>query len=104
VDSVLAAWTQLIRHMTGRYDVLERVRIEYPSIGQDDLFESWFRCPVEFGAPANDIRIKDTIWGLVAAQAQKGMNEKPVSMCDQELEGIHRGSRITERAGQHMAP
>lgn len=44
VDSVLAAWTQLIRHMTGRYDVLERVRIEYPSIGQDDLFESWFRC------------------------------------------------------------
>ena len=104
VDSVLAAWTQLIRHMTGRYDVLERVRIEYPSIGQDDLFESWFRCPVEFGAPTNDIRIKASIWELVPAQAQRGMNEKLVNLCEQELQRIQRGWRITDRARHHMAP
>ncbi len=48
VDSVLAAWTQFLRTVTGRYDVLERVTIEYRSIGQDDLFEGWFRCPTAF--------------------------------------------------------
>ncbi|MGC8121023.1 AraC family transcriptional regulator [Marinobacter sp. VGCF2001] len=104
VDSVLAAWTQMIRHMTGRYDVLERVRIEYPSIGLDDLFESWFRCPVEFGTPVNDIRVKSAVWKLTPAQSQPGMHEKLMGLCEQELRQIERGWRMADRARHQMTP
>ncbi|PSF04681.1 AraC family transcriptional regulator [Marinobacter fuscus] len=104
VDSVLSAWTQLIRHMTGQYDVLERVRIEYPSIGMDDLFESWFRCPVEFGAATNDIRVREPIWASAPAQAHAGMHEKLAGLCEQELQQIKRGWRMTDRARMQLTP
>ncbi|WP_029652217.1 AraC family transcriptional regulator [Marinobacter daepoensis] len=104
VDSVLAGWTQLIRHMTGRYDVLDRVRIEYPSRGLDDVFESWFRCPVEFGASTNDIRIKEQVWGLLPLQAHAGMHEKLTNVCELELQQMQRGWSTADRARHHIAP
>lgn len=104
VDSILAAWTQLVRHMTGRYDVLEQVRIEYPSIGLDDVFESWFRCPVEFGAAENSIRLKTGPWLQRPFQAHEGMHEKLTGSCEQELKQIHKGWSIADRARYLMTP
>ena len=76
VDSVLAAWTQFLRTVTGRYDVLEKVTIEYRSIGQDDLFESWFRCPVQFGASSNSLTVRQDIWESASQQAQPAMHHR----------------------------
>ncbi|KPQ27262.1 MAG: transcriptional regulator, AraC family [Marinobacter excellens HL-55] len=104
VDSILAAWTQLVRHITGRYDVLEQVRIEYPSIGLDDVFESWFRCPVEFGAAENSIRLKASPWLQRPFQAHEGMHEKLTGSCEQELKQIHKGWSIADRARYLMTP
>lgn len=104
VDSILAAWTQLIRHMTGRYDILERVRIEYPSIGLDEVFESWFRCPVEFGAKENSIRLKDSVWLQAPSQAHQGMHEKLTAWCEQELQQIRKGWSVADRARYLMTP
>lgn len=104
VDSILAAWTQLARHLTGRYDVLEQVCIEYSSIGLDDVFESWFRCPVEFGAAENSIRLKPSAWLQTPFQAHKGMHEKLTSWCDHELTQIRKGWSVADRARYLITP
>lgn len=104
VDSILAAWTQMVRHMTGRYDVLEQVRIEYPSIGLDEVFESWFRCPVEFGATENAIRVKASVWAQVPFQAHTGMHEKLTNGCEQELRQLRRGWSVADRARHLITP
>jgi len=104
VDSILASWTQLIRHMTGRYDVLERVFIEYPSVGLDEIFESWFRCPVEFGAATNAIRVKKSAWHQTPAQAHRGVHRQLRQWCEQELQKIHRGWSTADRARYLITP
>lgn len=104
VDSVLAAWVQFVRTITGQYEVLERVSIEYPSIGQDDLFESWFRCPVQFGANQNSITLKPEIWTQPTIQAQPAMHEKLVGLCDQELQQIRKGWTTRDRVKHLLTP
>lgn len=104
VDSVLAAWTQLARTLSGRYDVLEKVRIEYPSIGLDDLFESWFRCPVEFGAADNSLTLKNGAWRQPSSQAHPAMHEQLCMMCERELERIKRGWSTSDRVRHLMTP
>ncbi|MBW7472517.1 AraC family transcriptional regulator [Marinobacter sp. M216] len=104
VDSVLAAWTQFVRNVTGQYEVLERVTIEYPSVGQDDLFESWFRCPVHFGAKENGITLKPEIWTQPTRQAQAAMHEKLVDLCERELQQIRKGWTTGDRVKHLLTP
>lgn len=104
VDSVLAAWTQFVRNITGRYEVLERVTIEYPSIGQDDLFESWFRCPVHFGADKNSITLKSDTWTQPTLGAHPAMHEKLVALCDREFQQIQRGWTTGDRVKHLLTP
>ncbi len=103
VDSVLAAWTQFVRTLTSRYEVLDRVTIEYPSIGQDDLFESWFRCPVQFGAPENSITLKAELWNHRSLEAQPAMHEHLVQICERELQQIKKGWTTGDRV-RHLLP
>lgn len=104
VDSILASWTQLARHMIGQYDVLESVRIEYPSVGLDDVFESWFRCPVEFGARENAVRFRESAWQQATSQHHAGMHEQLTALCDQALERIQRGWKLSDRVQHLMTP
>ncbi|MBW0149177.1 AraC family transcriptional regulator [Marinobacter arenosus] len=104
VDSVLAAWTQFVRNVTGQYEVLDQVTIEYPSIGQDELFESWFRCPVHFGAAENGITLKADTWGHPTLQAQAAMHEKLVEFCERELQQIRKGWTTGDRVKHLLTP
>lgn len=104
VDSVLAAWTQMARTLTGRYDLLEKVCIEYRSNGLDDLFESWFRCPVEFGADENSLTFKESAWRQPSIQAHPAMHAHLGRLCEQELEKIRRGWQMSDRVRHLMTP
>jgi len=104
VDSVLAGWTQLARHMTGQYDVLKTVRIEYPSVGLDEVFESWFRCPVEFGAAENAIEFRKHSWHQTPTQAHSGMHDTLRALCERESEQIRKGWRVTDRVKHLLTP
>lgn len=104
VDSVLAAWTQFLRTVTGRYDVLEKVTIEYRSIGDDELFESWFRCPVQFGAPENAITVRPDIWQSESLHAQPAMHEKLAELCEREMQQIRRGWSVADRVKNLLTP
>ncbi len=104
VDSVLAAWTQFIRTVTGQYDVLERVTIEYPSIGLDDQFESWFRCPVYFGARENGLTVNADAWSRPCLQAQPAMHEQLTRLCEREMQRIRRGWTTRDQVRHLLTP
>ncbi|MDO3722739.1 AraC family transcriptional regulator [Marinobacter sp. chi1] len=104
VDSVLSGWTQFVRTVTGRYEVLERVEIEYPSIGQDELFESWFRCPVHFGASENAITLKQDVWTAPSLEAQPAMHASLIDLCEQEMTLIERGWSTSDRVQHLLTP
>ncbi|MBU2874640.1 AraC family transcriptional regulator [Marinobacter salexigens] len=104
VDSVLSAWTQFLRTISGHWDVLERVTIEYPSTGMDELFEAWFRCPVQFGAAANGITVRQDIWRQDTLQAQSAMYDKLTLLCDMEMREIQRGWTTGDRVKSLLTP
>lgn len=104
VDSVLSAWTQFLRTVSGCWDVLERVSIEYPSTGMDELFEAWFSCPVQFGAAKNSVTVRQDIWRQDTLQAQPAMHEKLTLLCDVEMREIQRGWTSGDRVKSLLTP
>jgi len=104
VDSVLAAWTQFLRNASGQYAVLERVSIEYASLGLDDQFERWFGCPVQFGADTNSITLRPDIWVQPSLHAQPAMYEKLTGLCELELQQIRRGWTTSDRVKNLLTP
>ncbi|MDO6823751.1 AraC family transcriptional regulator [Marinobacter sp. 1_MG-2023] len=104
VDSVLSAWTQFLRSVTGQWDVLERVTIEYPSRGLDEMFEGWFHCPVQFGAAMNSVTVRQEVWNQGTVQAQPAMHEKLIQICDAEIQEIQRGWTTGDRVRRLLTP
>ncbi|MBK1852490.1 AraC family transcriptional regulator [Marinobacter sp. 1-4A] len=104
VDSVLSAWTQFLRTVSGQWDVLEKVCIEYPSTGMDELYEAWFRCPVQFGAATNSIAVRQDIWSQTTLLAQPAMHEKLLLLCETELRDIQRGWTTGDRVKSLLTP
>ncbi|WP_298450223.1 AraC family transcriptional regulator [uncultured Marinobacter sp.] len=104
VDSVLSAWTQFLRTVSGQWDVLEKVSIEYPSTGMDELFEAWFRCPVQFGAASNSITVRQDIWRQDTLQAQSAIHEKLTLLCEVEMREIQRGWTTGDRVKSLLTP
>lgn len=104
VDSVLAAWTQFLRIITGQNKVIERVTIEYPSQDQDDVFERWFGCPVRFGAEGNSLRLAPGIREAASLQAQAAMYEKLSGQCYRDLLRIRAGWSTGDRVKDLLPP
>ena len=104
VDSVLAAWAQFLRTLTGDYGVLESVQIEYPSQGMDEMYESWFRCPVQFGAAENSLVVKADTWQQTPRQAQSAMHSALVRQCEQQLQQVQRGWTLQQQVQYCLTP
>lgn len=104
VDSVLAAWAQFLRLITGHDRVIERVNIEYPSQGYDDVFERWFGCPVRFGAEGNSLRLASGIAEAASLQAQAAMFESLSGQCALELSRIRAGWSTADRVKDQLSP
>lgn len=104
VDSVLAGWTQLLRELSGQYRVLERVTIEYPSQGLDATFESWFDCPVMFGASENALQLAPGISEMRSLHAQPATHKYQLAECEKSLKRIRAGWSIKDRVKEKLPP
>ncbi|KPP97918.1 AraC family transcriptional regulator [Marinobacter sp. HL-58] len=104
VDSVLGAWTQFLRAITGRSRVIERVTIEYPSQGQDEVFEQWFGCPVSFGSGGNSLRLAAGIAETSSLHTQPAMYEQLRQQCQRELMRIRAGWSTGDRVKDLLPP
>lgn len=104
VDSVLAAWTQLLRLVSGQHQVLEWVRIEYPSQGLEAEFEAWFGCPVRFGASGNALQLRPEVRDAPCLQAQPGMFHQLARQCERQLLKTRSRWTMGDRVKERMAP
>lgn len=104
VDSVLAAWTQFLRIITGYDKVLERVSIEYPTQGQDAVFERWFGCPVQFGASGNSLRLAPGIAEAASLQSQPAMFDTLTQECEHQFARIRAGWSTGDRVKDMLPP
>lgn len=104
VDSVLAAWTQFLRVVSGQQKVLERVSIEYPSQGMDAEFEAWFGCPVQFGAAENSIHLLAATRDAPSIHAQPGMFDMLSRQCERQLLKIRSNWTMGDRVKDRLAP
>lgn len=104
VDSVLAAWVQFLRTITGRQRVVERVEIEYSSRGLEERFSRWFDCPVLFGAHCNRIVLHPGTAALPSLQAQPAVYELLRGECHRELEQLRAGWNTGDRVREVLAP
>lgn len=104
VDSVLAAWTRLLRIVSGQQEVLARVSIEYPSQGLDGEFENWFGCPVHFDANQNAIHLLPAIRDTPSLQAHPGMYDLLARQCERQLLKTRSDWSIGDRVKDRLAP
>lgn len=104
VDSILAAWTQFLRAITGRSAVLSRVTIEYPSQGLDAEFEDWFGCPVTFGADRNSLYLAPDTLNLPSLHAQPAMHRKLSDHCSAALQRLRSGWRVQDQVKEKLSP
>lgn len=104
VDSVLGGWTRFLRRVTGEQAVLRKVMIEYPDLGQSEVFEQWFGCPVVFGAEENSVQLHRDIAPLIPAQAQPAMHRALVQQCNTQLERIRGGWNIIDQVKEKLTP
>ncbi|OEY66966.1 AraC family transcriptional regulator [Marinobacter sp. X15-166B] len=103
VDSVLAAWTQLVRALTGTTRVLQAVAIEYPSQGLDAEFEAFFQCPVHFNAKHNGITLARSLASHPSVSAQPAMHRKLTTDCELALGRIRSGWTLQDRIKEKVA-
>lgn len=104
VDSVMAGWTQFLRRVTGETEVLDQVNIEYPDQGQQDAFEAWFGCPVNFGAEENSILLRPKIATAASNQSQPAMHRALIQQCDTQLKRIRGGWTIIDQVRDKLMP
>ncbi|MBS3803901.1 MAG: AraC family transcriptional regulator [Oleiphilaceae bacterium] len=97
VDSVLAGWTQFLRLITGRTQVLAKVTIEYPEQGLDAEFERWFGCPVSFGEKHNRVYLAPGLSSLPSQQSQPAMHRLLCEDCNQALSRLQSGWGTADR-------
>jgi AraC-like DNA-binding protein len=97
VDSVLAAWTQFLRLITGRNQVLAKVTIEYSDQGLAADFERWFGCPVSFGEDHNRLYLLPEARTSVSLQRQPAMHRLLCEDCDKALHRLRSGWGTADR-------
>lgn len=104
VDSVLAAWTHLLRTVTGQHRVLARVTIEYPDRGVAGVFEDWFGCPVTFDADRNRIYPLPEVLRMPCHDAQPAVHRLLRQDCDQALARLRSGWDIRDQVREKLTP
>jgi hypothetical protein len=70
----------------------------------DELYESWFRCPVQFGAAENSLVVKADTWQQTPRQAQAAMHSALVRQCEQQLQQVQRGWTLQQQVQYCLTP
>lgn len=104
VDSVLAAWTRLLRTVAGQHQVLSRVTIEYPDRGLARVFEDWFDCPVMFGADHNRIYPRPEVLRMPCCDGQPAVHRLLRQECEQALARLRAGWGIQDQVREKLTP
>ncbi|BFM16905.1 AraC family transcriptional regulator [Maricurvus nonylphenolicus] len=104
VDYAIAVWYQIVCQATGRTDVAKRVELEYKDIGCLDVFESYFQCPVVFGAERNAVVFKTEVANLPALHSNANSHNLARDLAEKELALLASDNLFTERVTNVIMP
>ncbi|MFE8071915.1 AraC family transcriptional regulator [Marinobacteraceae bacterium S3BR75-40.1] len=104
VDSILAGWTCFLEALAGRPLRLQRVDIEYAPRGHQERFETFFGCPVQFGAAQNAIVLPASENDAPNPLRQDALHRKLVQQCQRELNQIRAGWSLIDRVREALTP
>ncbi len=104
VDAILAGWTQFLRDISGRWEVLREVHIEYGDQGLGERFESYFQCPVKFSASHNALVLARDLDQDTCREHQPAVYAKLLRLCEAELHRINSKSGPADRIKEAIAP
>jgi AraC-like DNA-binding protein len=79
------------RHLTGRHLVPQVIRFVHARGRMPSLAQSYFGCPLEFGAPADEIHYATADAEIPIANADPFLNAMLVKYCEEALDQ-HRGT------------
>ncbi len=100
VDSVLAGWISHLGALARQPLKAERVEIEYPAPPWAERYEAFFGCPVEFGAPTNQLRLSQASLALANAEHCPSTWNQMLELCNRELEQLTRTRSWRERVSR----
>ena len=104
VDAILAGWTQFLRWVSGRDEVLREVWIEYPDQGMKERFEAYFGCPVRFGMDENALVLARNLGDGACLYHQPALFSKLKRLCEKELNQINSAKGPGQRVKEVIAP
>ena len=104
VDSVLAGWISHLGALARQPLKAERVEIEYPAPPWAERYEAFFGCPVEFGAPTNQLRLSQASLALANAEHCPSTWNQMLELCNRELEQLTRTRSLRERITRLLGP
>ncbi|HBP6604212.1 TPA: helix-turn-helix domain-containing protein [Pseudomonas aeruginosa] len=104
VDSVLAGWISHLGALARQPLKAERVEIEYPAPPWAERYEAFFGCPVEFGAPTNQLRLSQASLALANAEHCPSTWNQMLELCNRELEQLTRTRSWRERISRLLGP
>ncbi|CAD5109766.1 AraC family transcriptional regulator [Zestomonas carbonaria] len=104
VDAVLASWACQLKRLCGGGLRLERVMIEFPDPGYGERYGELFDCPVEFGAPTNQLRFDQANLALRNPEHSPGTWRHLLEICERELEQLTRTRSLRERIVHLLGP
>ncbi|MBM7060893.1 AraC family transcriptional regulator [Pseudomonas sp. UL073] len=104
VDAVLAAWACQLKTLSGEQLRIERVMIEFPAPSYAERYGELFGCPVEFGAPANQLRLDQANLSLRNPGHCPSTWRHLLQICEAELVQLTRIRSLRERIVHLLGP
>jgi len=104
VDTILSGWYSAAQWHVGQKDLLTRVEIEYPDLGQRDRFEEFFGCPVYFGSERNALIFSSGTGQLPCHYSNMANHKHALILCERELAALAGDSTFKDRVVEIIAP
>ncbi|MEH6581243.1 MAG: AraC family transcriptional regulator [Halioglobus sp.] len=85
VEALFSGIMEILRILTGEEFYPIEIQCVYEDPGYRELYKTIFRCPVEFGAPANRVVVDRAFMDLPVLQANKFNARMSEKMCEEIL-------------------
>lgn len=104
VESVLLGWINHLRQVCQHDLEIELLQIEFPEPSYASEFANFLKCPIEFHAKHNRIRLSQKSLALSNPLHCAGTWHALVQLCEEQLALKTRSYSLVEQVGQLIAP
>ena len=85
IDGVMAIWTRLLRDLSGRNDIIKAVSLEYPQCHYHEAVQRYFRAPVSYGEPHNQLTLHPAALGWPVQRQEPQLHAQLCRLGDELL-------------------